>query len=109
MILTSDERDSLVYATHRHPHQLMAMHPLGDGSGLVVRALLHDAAKVEVIPCDGSKVPPISMARLHESGLYEGTTAKASQVYPYELAVTNYQGHTRRMRDPYSFLPSLGE
>jgi hypothetical protein len=37
MILSDAELDSLLKVQHRNPHQLLGMHPLGDGSGLVVR------------------------------------------------------------------------
>lgn len=50
MILTSDELHSLVELIHQSPHTLLGMHPLGDESGLVVRALLPDAAKIEIQP-----------------------------------------------------------
>jgi 1,4-alpha-glucan branching enzyme len=33
----------------------------------------------------------------------------AGKVYAYDLVITNHQGHTRRTRDAYSFLPTLGE
>ena len=44
MVLTRDELRSLVEANNRSPHQLLGMHPLGDGSGIVVRASLPGAA-----------------------------------------------------------------
>ena len=40
MVLTQEELRSLVEVNQRSPHQLLGMHPLGDGSGLVVRALV---------------------------------------------------------------------
>jgi hypothetical protein len=45
MILTPDEIETIIHARARHPHQLLGMHPLGDGSGVVVRAYLPDAAR----------------------------------------------------------------
>ena len=50
MILSADELKSLVGAQHRSPHQLLGMHPLGNGSGVVVRSIQPGAQKVEVIP-----------------------------------------------------------
>ncbi len=32
-----------------------------------------------------------------------------ADVYAYDLVITNHQGQTRRTRDAYSFLPTLGE
>jgi 1,4-alpha-glucan branching enzyme len=109
MLLTNDELHSLIEATHRSPHELLGMHPLGDGSGLVIRALLQNAAKVEAQPAHEKAKPKIKLKRLHEAGLFEGVTTKANRVYAYELVVTDHQGNVRRTRDPYSFLPTLGE
>ena len=109
MILTQAELDSLVQAQHRSPHQLLGMHPLGDGSGVVVRALLANAAKVEIVPTHEKNKPKIFLTRLHEAGLFEGVTKQAQHVYAYDLVITDFTGNVRRTRDPYSFLPVLGE
>jgi len=109
MILTHAELESLVQAQHRHPHQLLGMHPLGDHSGLVVRAYLQNAAQVEVVPVFEKAKPRFKLERLHESGLFEGLTKGADQVYAYDLVITDYQGHRRRHRDGYSFWPTLGD
>jgi len=50
MLLTQAELQSLVEVKQHSPHQLLGMHPLADGTGVVVRALLPDAAKIEVQP-----------------------------------------------------------
>ena len=109
MLLTKDELQSLVAAKHRSPHELLGMHPLGDGSGLVVRALLQDAAKVEAQPIHEKAKPGIKLKRLHDAGLFEGVTTRAKRVYAYDLVITDHRGQVRRTRDPYSFLPTLGE
>ncbi len=109
MLLTQDELQSLVQVRHRSPHQLLGMHPLGDGSGLVVRAFLPNAAKVEAVPTHEKNKPRIQLKQLDASGLYEGVTTGAKEVYAYDLVITDYQGKVRRTRDAYSFLPTLGE
>src|SRR5262245_8157160 len=109
MILSDAELDSLLKVQHRNPHQLLGLHPLGDGSGLVARAYLHNAAAVELVPVHEKKKPRFQLERLHESGLFEGVTREAKHVYAYELVVRDYQGNERRIRDGYSFLPTLGE
>ena len=85
------------------------MHPLGDHSGLVVRALLPDAARVEIQPVHEKGKPNFELKRIHESGLFEGVTKPARRVYAYDLVVTDHHGQTRRTRDRFSFLPTLGE
>src|SRR5260221_1518123 len=109
MILTRDELESLIQATNRNPHQLLGMHPLGDGTGVVVRAFLPNAAKVGVVPVQEKDKPEIKLERVHKSGFVEGTTTKARRVYAYDLVITNHQGNIQRTRDAYSFLPTLGE
>src|ERR1700710_2713961 len=109
MLLTPDELKSLVNALHRAPHQLLGMHVLGDGSGIVARALLPNAAKVEVRPTHEKKKPAFQLTRLDACGLYEGVSTAVKAVYAYDLVITDYQGHVRSTRDPYSFLPTLGE
>jgi 1,4-alpha-glucan branching enzyme len=109
MLLTREELQSLTHASHRTPHQLLGMHPLGDGSGIVVRAFLPNAAKVEIRPTHEKNRPRIELVQLDPAGLYEGVSTAAKQVYAYDLVITDYQGRVRRTRDAYSFLPTLGE
>ena len=109
MILTPQELDSLVNVQHRSPHTLLGMHPLGDGSGVVVRALLPDVAKVEIAPVHEKDKPRIKLQRVHDTGLFEGVNKETNRVYAYDLIITDRKGNTRRTRDAYSFLPTLGE
>ncbi len=109
MILTSEEFDSLLQARQKDPHHLLGMHPLGDGSGLVVRAFLQNAKTVKIVPTHEKKKPSFTLTRLSDEGLFEGTTPKATAVYAYDLVIEDYQGNTRRTRDAYSFFPTLGE
>ena len=109
MILTHAELESLVEVRHATPHQLLGMHPLGDGQGVVVRALVPGAKQVRVMPTHEKEMPSFRLKRLHRDGLFEGTAAEAQRVYAYDLVLTDASGETRRTRDPYSFLPTLGE
>src|SRR5690349_3690005 len=100
MVLTQEELRSLVDVNHRSPHQLLGMHPLGDGSGLVVRALLPYAAKVEAHPVHEKDKPVIKLERIPNTDVFEGTTKGATRVYAYDLVVTDKSNHQRRGRDP---------
>ena len=68
MILSPEELHSLVELIHQSPHTLLGMHPLGDKSGVVVRALLPDAAKVEVQPVHEKDKPKFELERIPEHG-----------------------------------------
>ena len=109
MILTKAELASLVEARHQSPHQLLGMHRLGDGSGVVVRAIIPGAAAVEVQPARNEPNPGIKLKRLGKTDLFEGVTHEAGQVYAYDLVIADGAGQTHRNRDPYSFLPTLSD
>jgi 1,4-alpha-glucan branching enzyme len=109
MLLTPEELRSLVDVNQRSPHQLLGMHPLGDGSGVVVRALVPGATKIEIQPVHEKDKPRFPLERVHESGLFEGVTRAANRVYAYDLLITDQRKHIQRTRDAYSFLPTLGE
>jgi 1,4-alpha-glucan branching enzyme len=86
------------------PHSLLGVHP-ADG-GVVVRAYRPDAAQVRVLP-DGGE--PVKLAEGDEAGLFEGVVSGGEPGLRYELEVSQPDGTTFRLRDPYSFLPTLGE
>src|SRR5688572_17460007 len=109
MLLTESELGSLVHACHRCPHQLLGMHPLGDGSGVVVRAFVPHAAKLEVVPTLETDKPRFALQRIHDAGLFEGVAKEANRVYAYDLVVSDHKGKVHQHRDAYSFLPTLGE
>src|SRR5258708_969341 len=109
MILTPEELRSLVELKHQSPHTLLGMHPLGDNSGLVVRAFLPGAKKVEIQPVHEKEKPKIELKRIPNTDIFEGSTKSANAVYAYDLVITDHKNHTRRTRDAFSFLPTLGE
>ncbi len=109
MILTAEELRSLVELKHQSPHTLLGMHALGDNSGLVARALLPNAAKVEIQPVHEKDKPAFALQRIPNTDVFEGVTKEANKVYAYDLVVTTHQGRTWRTRDSFSFLPTLGE
>ena len=109
MVLTQRELLSLVEARNRSPHELLGLHPLGNDAGLVARAFVPGAAEVEVQPVHEKDKPTIKLKRIPKTDLFEGTTKAADRVYAYDLVITDHAGTVRRTRDPYSFLPTLGE
>jgi 1,4-alpha-glucan branching enzyme len=109
MILTPDELTSLVNLQLSSPHQMLGMHPLGDGSGLIARAYWPGADRIEVVPVHEKNKPTIKLRKIHESGVFEGVTKDAGKVYAYDLKVTGKSGDSWQTRDPYSFLPTLTE
>ncbi len=108
MVLTREELNSLMEFRHRHPHELLGMHPLEAG-GVVVRALVPEAAKVEAHPVHEKDKPVIKLKRVARTDVFEGVSQEVERVFAYDLVVTDAVGNMRRTRDPYSFLPTLGE
>src|SRR5688572_13665009 len=109
MVLTHGELESLVQVKHRSPHTLLGMHPLGDGSGVVVRAFYPNAAEIEAVPVHEKNKPRIKLKKLHDAGVFEGATNDGTKVFAYDLLIKDHQGNKWQTRDPYSFLPTLGE
>jgi 1,4-alpha-glucan branching enzyme len=109
MTLSEKDLQSLVELKNSSPHQLLGLHSLPDGSGLVARAFLPQAAKVEVQPVLEKDMPAFTLDRIPKTDLFEGTTTAASRVYAYDLVVTDRSGNIRRTRDPYSFLPTISD
>ncbi|MGO9202428.1 MAG: 1,4-alpha-glucan branching protein GlgB [Limisphaerales bacterium] len=109
MLLTQNELKSLVEVRNGSPHQLLGLHVLGDDTGLVGRALLPDAAQAQIEPVQEKDMPVIQLKRIGKTDVFEGVTHEARRVYAYDLVITDKAGAVRRTRDPYSFLPTLGE
>ena len=102
MLLTREELKSLAELTHQSPHMLLGMHPLGDESGVVIRALVPGAEKIEVQPVHEKKKPTIELKRIPGTDVFEGETTIAKTVYAYDLVITDQQGRVQRTRDAYS-------
>ena len=83
------------------PHSVLGAHPAK--GGVVVRAYRPDAESVRVLPMDVELEPRQRRRRLR------GDVQGAQLPLDYELEVRYPAGDTFRLRDPYSFLPTLGE
>jgi 1,4-alpha-glucan branching enzyme len=83
------------------PHSLLGAHPAKDG--VVVRAYRPDAASVRVLPMD------VELKQRNGDGVFEGTIKGAKLPLDYELEVRYPAGDTYVLRDPYAFLPTLGD
>jgi hypothetical protein len=87
MLLSPAELQSLVELKHSSPHSLLGMQPPGDGSGLVVRALLPGAAKVEIQPPHEKEKPKFELKRIPRTDVFEGVTKAAKNVYTCHLVI----------------------
>jgi 1,4-alpha-glucan branching enzyme len=83
------------------PHRILGAHE-ADG-GVVVRAYRPEAKTVRVQPAG------VEAELKDPAGLWEALLPKATLPLEYELEVEYPDGNTFTVRDPYSFLPTLGE
>jgi 1,4-alpha-glucan branching enzyme len=109
VLLTPQELADLTGLRHRSPHSLLGLHPLADGSGLVGRAFIPGATRVEIIPLTQGAGPAFELKPLNETGLFEAQNPRAKAVYAYDLRITWSDGTQSQGRDPYSFWPTVGE
>ena len=109
MLLTPSELDSLTRLIHRSPHTLLGMHPLGDGTGVVGRAMIPGAVAVQVVPVHDRSRSAFDLLRLGSTDVFEGIQKTASQVYAYDLRIQWADGSVTQGRDPYSFWPTVSD
>src|SRR5436190_21144537 len=89
-----------------NPHGVLGAHEAEDG--VVVRALRPEAQAVRVQPAH-DKTASVEAELKDPAGLWEALLPKARLPPEYELEVEYPDGNTFTVRDPYSFLPTLGE
>ncbi len=83
-------------------HSVLGAHAADDG-GVVVRAYRPEAQSVRVQPAG------VEAELTDPSGLWEALLPKATLPLDYELEIEYANGETYTLRDPYAFLPTLGE
>lgn len=95
--------DALVQGNHGDPFALLGPHD--EPAGCLVRAFLPGAADVRLVePESGAPLAPMDL--VHPGGVWAGLLPKRM---PYRLRVTDNEGGTRDVADPYAFSPFLGE
>ena len=111
VILSKSDLGAILNARHGSPHSVLGMHTgaYRRGRGLVVRAFLRDAAACEVVLTGEGPQGVHPMKLLAPEGLFEAFIPKHADVCAYELRATSADGRVRQFRDPYCFLPTLGD
>src|SRR5271154_3789916 len=103
MAIPQEALRSLVELRTRSPHEWLGLHARTDGPGLVVRALVPNAAQVEIQPSREPAMPVVKLSRMGNTDVFEGTTEAASRAYAYDLVVTDGAGRLGRPPGPDSF------
>jgi 1,4-alpha-glucan branching enzyme len=105
--------DAIVSGTHGDPFAVLGPHPVShDGrAALAVRAFLPDARALRLVPPQNGPGPArpaaAEMERRHPGGLFETVIPDAPPSFSYLLELTDEQGRTRVVEDPYRFPPTL--
>jgi len=99
----SSEIEKIIELRHHSPHDVLGIHPLDDG--VVVRAFRPDAIRIDVLPDFGGR---FEMQRVVD-GFFEARISDQRTVFGYLLEVHYPDNCVFTLRDPYSFLPTLGD
>ena len=94
----------LLSFVHPDPHTILGAHLTK--AGVVVRAFRPEATGITLLR-EGK--PPLPMKSIDAAGLFEVKIPRLKSVFAYRLEV-EYAGDKRfTIRDPYAFLPTVGE
>ncbi len=100
---------SVVGAYASAPFDLLGLHPNPAGPGLVVRTFQPEAATAAVQRSSPEGVTQTPMERLHEAGFFEAVFPEGEAFFEYQLVLTDPNGQTTVVDDPYRFAPVLSE
>jgi len=115
--LSKSDLKLLLAAKHPQPHSVLGMHRARQGrsEGMLVRALIRDAAECSVIDArDPAALMAGGAARwpmtlLAPEGVFEVFIPDRREFFRYQLRVKLHDGEIRQRADPYAFLPTLSE
>ncbi|XXF81285.1 1,4-alpha-glucan branching protein GlgB [Myxococcaceae bacterium GXIMD 01537] len=88
---------------HTEPHNILGLHPETDA--VVVRAYRPDAVALHVLPEFGGRIP----MQHRKDGVFEARLNGRTEAFDYRLEVEYPGNRVFTLRDPYSFLPTLGD
>jgi 1,4-alpha-glucan branching enzyme len=93
-------------AEHHDPFHVLGAHPVAgvNGPAVAVRAFLPEASAAAVLT---DFEDPKPMDRVHPEGFFEALFENREELFQYRLQLTNEEGHTWTIVDPYSFWPVL--
>ncbi len=100
-----DGLQRLIALEHRDPHAILGAHL--EPQGVVVRVFRPDASRVTLL-IDGEEEPR-AMTRVEPAGLFSLWLRRRRELFGYRLQIQFGDGSSIMMRDPYSFLPTVGD
>ena len=106
--VSQDQLNRIVYAYHHDPFEVLGAHivELARKPLVSVRAFLPMAERAWVVR-EGEAPKPFE--RLENTDFFEAQFPGVSELFAYEIRTLDKDGQTHQTRDPYSFLPVLGD
>ncbi len=103
--MEENELKKIVDSEHYNPHNFLGMHQeiLNSKPLVIVRCFLPRAQKVSVIDINLKKYP---MEKIDDAGVFQVNIGN-KKIFDYQLEVTDYDGNTQKIFDPYSFEPVI--
>ncbi|VAX15142.1 1,4-alpha-glucan (glycogen) branching enzyme, GH-13-type, partial [hydrothermal vent metagenome] len=95
----------IINADHRDPFSVLGIHETD--AGVAIRCFNPESAEVAVIDIYDRKAR-YQMKKTDPAGFFE-VVIPGRKIFAYDLHMVTYRGEHTINRDPYSFLPSLGE
>ena len=106
--VSQDELDRIRRSSHHDPFEVLGAHVVKVKTARLVsiRAFLPLAEQAWAITAEGAAQP---FERSEGTDFFEAQFPGVAEIFPYEIRVVDKEGQTRQGRDPYSFLPVLGD
>ena len=95
---------ALADARHADPFGVLGPHRTPDG--IVIRAMLPSAARVELVGYGGA---PLEMARRHPAGIFEARLPDSDEIPDYRFHVRYTDGGEQDLDDPYRYGRVVGD
>ena len=104
-----EQINRIVYAYHHDPFQVLGAHlvDINGAPAIAIRAFLPFAQKAWVVSDGQGKVG--SFERVEGTDFFEAQFPERTEIFPYEICTEDKDGFSRQFKDPYSFLPVLGD
>lgn len=106
MILSHSQISSIINSNMKDPFSIFGIHKAE--KGVNIRVFAPDAKEVRVRNLADREVLG-TMEKIDEHGIYVCAFPKKKDFFRYELIVTQHDGKTREVVDPYQFLPVMSE
>ena len=103
-VTVSHEIELVLARDHPEPHRVLGAHP--SRGGITVRVYRPDVEEVRLVGHGGD---PVALQRRRRGGVFAGRLEGITTPLAYALEVVYPDGTAVTARDPYSFLPTIGE